>query len=185
MLTRATRKPRFCATIAGSRGVLSSTAIAWFAARMISLPTLERAGVRSGTTEFQGQGFSEAVAFPYHMAGKLINVKYRAIPRKEFKQTIGGQQRLWLLDEALKYDTIYLVEGEIDALSLIEAGLTGVVSLPGGAGSAVPEVLEPLRNACKLVLALDSDIPGVQARNNIIAFLGPARCYLADFGGLA
>ncbi len=79
---------------------LSDNAVRWAAERGISRSTLERAGVGSVTTGMPGLGQAEVIAFPYWRAGKTVNVKYRALSEKAFKQLEGGELRFWNLDEA-------------------------------------------------------------------------------------
>ncbi|MCH8112898.1 MAG: AAA family ATPase [Proteobacteria bacterium] len=178
---------------------LSDNAVRWAEARGISRSTLERAGVASGTTGMPGVGECEVIAFPYWRNGKAVNVKYRALSGKAFKQCEGGELRFWNLDEVLKAESerVYLVEGEMDALALLEAGvpLQEVVSVPNGApqqAAADPEVQDRYRyvdaaleegfgRAKKFVLATDSDPPGQALRQDLVRLLGPARCFFVEW----
>jgi hypothetical protein len=81
---------------------LSSAEIQWAERRGISQGTLERAGVGSGTTGLLGLGKCEVIAFPYRRNGSVVNVKYRALAEKAFKQQEGGELRFWNLDEVLQ-----------------------------------------------------------------------------------
>lgn len=72
---------------------------------------------------------------------------------------------LWNYDIARKYDTIYVVEGFMDALSLITAGIPNVVALMSCELTA--EQYDLLKNK-NLILALDNDTPGNRAACKII-----------------
>ena len=74
---------------------LSNTAVQWAAERGISRSTLERAGVGSGTAEMPGTGECEVIAFPYRRNGAVVNVKYRALAEKAFKQQQDPELRFW------------------------------------------------------------------------------------------
>ncbi len=131
---------------------LSDNAVRWAGARGISRSTLERAGVASGTTGMPGLGQAEVIAFPYWRNGTAVNVKYRALSEKAFKQREGGELRFWNLDAVLKAksERVYVTEGEMDALALMEAGVPSreVVSVPNGAPKQAaddPEVQDRYR----------------------------------------
>ncbi len=171
--------------------ILSDTAVKWAADRGISRSTLERVGATSGTTGMPGAGECEVIAFPYRRAGAIVNVKYRALAEKAFKQQDGGELRFWNLDAALaaKSEKVYITEGEMDALALLEAGIpeAEVISIPNGApvrSSPEPEEQDRYRyvdagleeglSRCKrFVLATDGDPPGRPR-----ALLWPARLCL-------
>ncbi len=178
---------------------LSDNAVRWAGARGISRSTLEHAGVGSGTTGMPGLGQAEVIAFPYWRNGKAVNVKYRALSEKAFKQREGGELRFWNLDEVLQAESerAYIVEGEMDALALLEAGVPSqeVVSVPNGApqqAAADPEAQDRYRyvdaaleegfgRAKKFVLVTDSDPPGQALRQDLVRLLGPARCFFVEW----
>ena len=165
--------------------MLDEAAVAWFKTRGISRTTLERMKVASGTTDFPGAGRLPCVVFPYYKNGKIINVKYRSYPEKNFKQLYGGEQRLYNLDAALGAERVYIVEGEIDCLSLMESGLSAPVSIPAGANGQ-PDYLnaawaEGLSKSKVFVLSGDTDPPGLQCRKILAEKIGPARCSYIDW----
>jgi len=178
---------------------LSTAAVQWAAERGISESTLERAGVASGTTGMPEVGECQVIAFPYRRNGTVVNVKYRALEAKSFKQREGGELRFWNLDEVLraKSERVYITEGEMDALALIEAGVPAgeVISVPNGAPIRVSDepdemgryryvdagLEEGLSNCKKFVLATDNDAPGRALREDLVRLLGPARCYFVEW----
>lgn len=78
-------------------------------------------------------GLGEAVAFPYRRNGKPYAGKFRAVDRKDFRST-QGVSRGFFNEDALKSGTgpIVITEGEIDTLSVMQAGHCRCVSLPDG-----------------------------------------------------
>ncbi len=65
-------------------------------------------------------------------------------------------------EEAVKRSHLIIVEGEFDALSLLIAGLTGIVAM----GTSMPANLIPLRVET-VTLALDTDKPGADAAKRL------------------
>lgn len=170
---------------------LPADAIAWFASRGISEDTLEHAGV----------GWSEhrrAVAFPVRKPGDaaMVNCKFRRLPKEGFSQIKDGEKLYWLLDKLVPEASsdLYIVEGEIDALSLIEAGIINVVSVPDGAPRTVGEGdrhakkfsfvpashqwIEPFE---RIILAVDADGPGQALAEELARRYGKEKCWRIDW----
>ncbi len=68
-----------------------------------------------------------SIFFPYRKDGEVVNWKARALNEKLFTQKKGGEQMLFNLESALGGGDVYITEGEMDALSLIEAGIPRAV----------------------------------------------------------
>lgn len=107
--------------------------------------------------------------------GKIVGVKYRTIPKDGEKKKIwahpGSEMTLLNWDKVPKdTDTLYIVEGEIDMLSLLEIGIKNVVSVPNGAGSTdwIEIHYEWLQKFKKLILMLDNDKAGEEGIKHII-----------------
>ena len=62
-----------------------------------------------------------AVNFNYYRENELVNVKYRD-SQKNFKMVSNAELIFYGLDNIKEMDKIYIVEGEMDALTLHEAG---------------------------------------------------------------
>ena len=77
----------------------------------------------------------------------LINVKYRD-GQKNFKLVSGAKLIFYGLDSIKDSNKVYIVEGEMDALSLHEAGIYSVCSVPNGASKG-NQRLEYLDNCFK------------------------------------
>ena len=107
--------------------------VKYFEGRGISLATLIHWKI-SHSVEFfpQTSTKSTAVNFNYFKEGELINIKFRD-SQKNFKLVSGAQLIFYGLDNIKDSERIYIVEGEVDALSFHEAGLFSVCSVPNGA----------------------------------------------------
>ena len=78
---------------------LSPELVAWFAERRISKESLERNKVRMEWRYCHAKGDNEwAIAFPFYKGGKVVNVKYRHLP-KHFSQQKGGEQTVYGWDD--------------------------------------------------------------------------------------
>uniref|UniRef100_M1BW74 Nucleic acid binding protein n=1 Tax=Solanum tuberosum TaxID=4113 RepID=M1BW74_SOLTU len=144
---------------------------AYFSKRMISKDTLKRNHV------MQMAGDQIIIAFTYRRNGMLIGCKYRTL-EKRFWQEKGADKVLYGLDDVREADEIIIVEGEIDKLSVEEAGFPNCVSVPNGApqGIASKELL-PLEEASRIVLATDGDLPGQALAEELARRLGKERCW--------
>lgn len=128
-----------------------------------------------------------SLAFPYFRSGQVVNVKYRAIAEKAFRQVKDAEKILFGLDD-LTEGWAVIVEGECDKLALDVAGIRNAVSVPDGAppaGSKPSETkfgyllncaaqLDPLT---KIILAVDNDPPGKALEEELSRRLGPERCW--------
>lgn len=140
---------------------------------------------------------SDSIGFPYYREGKLVAVKYRSFPEKAFTQDAGGAHDFFGIDNLEKGQPIIIVEGEIDCLTLMEAGIKNVVSVPSGApikvadGKVKPEedkrfsyiwnAEEYLNAAPYVVIATDQDIPGQALAEELARRIGKDKCKLAKF----
>lgn len=152
--------------------------------RGISLKTMDYADIQS---DKYGN-----VAFHYYDSNDvLMTVKYR-LGRKYQKGV--DKSKCWsqleadfspLLFNMNRVDPtkpLVITEGEIDCLSVIEAGYTNVVSIPNGCSNAqwVQYNWDWLEQFHKIILWFDADEPGVKARNDIIYRLGTWRTYYVE-----
>jgi len=140
---------------------------------------------------------SDAIAFPYYRNGALVAVKYRSFPEKAFTQDAGGAHDFFGIDQLEKGKPIIIVEGEIDCLTLMEAGIENVVSVPSGApikvadGKVLPSedkrfsyvwnAVEYLDAAPYVILATDQDTAGQALAEELARRIGKEKCRLAKF----
>ncbi|GER41548.1 nucleic acid binding protein [Striga asiatica] len=138
----------------------------YFSERMISGETLRRNGVMQ-----KKSGEHIVIAFTYRRNGELVSCKYCDITRK-----------------------FWQVEGEMDKLSMEEAGFRNCVSVPDGAPSKVSNKGLPSEDedtkyqflwnckeytdkASRIILATDNDSPGQTLAEEIARRLGKERCW--------
>ena len=167
--------------------LLQSKVVDWFNTRGISQKTLTDLKVGEGSEFMPQTGKKEnTIHFNYMMGDQLINIKYRD-GRKNFKLYKGAEKVFYNINSIVGYDTCIIVEGEMDALSLHEAGLPNVVSVPNGA-TLNSNNLDYLDNCIdyfdkkeKIILAVDSDEAGQALQQELIRRLGAEVCYLATF----
>lgn len=163
---------------------LSDKAVRYFEGRMISQDTLNKMRVYSDI-EFMPQ-FSnkvDTICFPYFSNGKLINIKYRG-PKKSFRMVSGAELIFWNMDCLSKYDEVIIVEGEIDALTMIQAGFDNTMSVPNGAGTNLEYLdacIDMFAGIKKIYIATDQDTKGIELKDELVRRLGGERCYIVSF----
>jgi len=72
------------------------------------------------------------IVFNYFEGDVLVNKKYRS-GNKKFTQSKNAKSVFYNLNSVIGQDEAYIVEGEIDVLSLYEIGIKNVISVPNGA----------------------------------------------------
>jgi 5S rRNA maturation endonuclease (ribonuclease M5) len=157
---------------------ISKSIIEWFKTRAISEASLNHLKVTSGETYMpQLEKEVNAVRFNYFKGGKLINVKHRD-KNKNFKFEQDCEVTFYNFDAVYNHSKIIICEGEIDALSFIEAGLYNVVSLPNGCKNTkfINQYIFDIEKVKEWVLCLDKDEGGMQARADLIGKLGIEKC---------
>jgi len=157
---------------------ISDQGLAWMEQRGVDPEIASRLGVAASDGE---------IVFPFLRDGQVVNHKYRKIATKDFRQDKGGEQCLWnqdvLLDQSLTGHPVVITEGEVDAITAIQAGWPCAVSVPGGA-SLTPQgedhyhyiqAVRPLLADRTIILATDDDEPGRMLHNDLLRILGRAR----------
>lgn len=125
------------------------------------------------------------VVFNYFEGDTLVNKKYRS-GGKKFTQSKNGKPILYNINAAIGADEVYIVEGEIDALSFIQIGVKAVLSIPNGANDNDAYWInsEPyLKNVKKFYIATDMDDKGILIADKIAQRLGRYRCERINFEG--
>ncbi|MHB8565145.1 MAG: toprim domain-containing protein, partial [Acidiferrobacteraceae bacterium] len=132
----------------------------------------------------QIEDHATCIAFPYFRDDELINVKYRD-RRKNFRMETGAERILYGLADIA--ETTIIVEGEVDKLSLEQAGYCNVVSVPDGAPSpetknyaskfsfleSCEKQIARIRN---YILAVDNDEPGKRLEDELSRRVGREKC---------
>lgn len=154
--------------------------------RGLDAETLVRFGVASSPRNDGG----EWVEIPYKVNGEIVNKKYRTISgEKRFYQEANASKSFWnidiLKDETLCNEPVIITEGEFDALVAIQCGFNRVISVPDGAPAKRVEgdsqkytylASGALNDVSEIILATDSDGPGVNLMNDLSVRLGAHRC---------
>lgn len=180
---------------------LSQVHADWLAnVRMIDPEVAVKAGVYSE----EGQ-----IGFPYSLRGTYRYTKFRNTSTKDGFRTAGPnaiQDFCWLVDslaeEPSPSEPLIVVEGELDALAVLTAGFRYVVSIPSGAkdkgsnydaalkfmadtvgqGENTQHYLRPeFRKFSKVVIATDTDLPGVLMRDALVEIFGKRKSFLPAY----
>lgn len=186
--------------------------LAWFESRGIDPERVARMGIYSGRHVATGDSFvvepdlgGNVIVFPYLRRGVPRNEKFRAAGKK-FYQRPGGEKLFWnvdvLSDPSLStgHNPLVIVEGEMDALSVLEAGHPFVVSVPDGAPPAMDDIStdeivpehdtkysyifkdwEALKKIKRIVIATDNDGPGRRLAEELVRRLGRVRCSFIEY----
>ena len=168
--------------------LLSDKVIKWFEKRSISNNTLIKMKITEGK-EFMPQTGKEenTIQFNYFINNELINIKYRD-GKKNFKLVKGAEKVFYNIDSTIGHKYVVIVEGEMDALSFINAGIHSVVSVPNGATVTgtnldyLDSCIDYFEGKEKIILAVDKDEAGENLRQELIRRLGAEACYTVDFG---
>lgn len=189
--------------------VLGPKGVAAFTGRGISVATAERFGIYTGRSVGGGAVVPDidgnVIVFPFFENGVIVAEKYRG-PGKKFWQKPGGKRTLWnaeAIDYAIrgpddhKPKPLVITEGELDALSAIEAGWEEATSVPDGAPQQVSESTEQdtetgkfaflwnnrqsLKEVDRFVLAVDNDGPGQALGAELVRRLSASRCSFVEY----
>ena len=166
---------------------LSDKVVKYFESRGISQFVVRQLQVTEGM-EFMPQIGKEAntIQFNYFRAGELVNKKYRD-GAKNFKLTSGAELIMYNYDKCLEDERIVITEGEIDALSIAACGIWDVTSPPNGAGTGmlkmeyIDNCTELFENKKEIIIATDTDAPGINLCQQLAYRLGVERCFRVDF----
>lgn len=158
----------------------------YFKSRGISKKTLSELKVGEGVEYMpQVQKNTNVILFNYFYKGELINIKYRDA-QKNFKLYKGAQKTFYNID-SIKDNYVVVVEGEVDALSYHEAGVTSVVSVPNGFNSNGQVNLDYLTDFyhCfedleKIYIAVDQDQAGENGKRELVRRFGAEKVLIVD-----
>ncbi len=166
-----------------NKTTLSDKVVKYFEGRKISQDTLTKLYVGEGKEWMPQTGKLEnTIQWPYFRSGELINIKYRDA-RKNFKMYKDAELAFYNIDSLGKHDYCIITEGEMDALSYIEAGYTPVISVPNGGKSYdfIDSCYEDIDRMGKIYLATDNDKVGLEMRAELIRRFGAERCFLVTY----
>lgn len=149
----------------------------YFTTRKISQDTLDAYMI--------GADDAGNILFPFYRDGKLVYVKHRKpmkVEKNKEWQDPGTCPILFGMDLCQTEMPLIITEGQIDCLSLYEAGLRNVVSVPCGC-----EQLEWIKTCWtflekfdQIILFGDNDEPGRKMVDEVVRRLGEAKCNVVD-----
>lgn len=161
--------------------------VKWFESRGISQQTLEKMKI---TTDDRGN-----IEFNYFRGGQLINIKTRFEigGKKTFKQHSNAEKIVYGLDTIIGKTKCIFVEGEMDVLSWVEAGVLneyGVISVDmgapapgqnaGGKLDCLTNCAEELDKIKEFFICTDKDAPGLNLQDELVRRLGHHRCSIVE-----
>jgi len=169
---------------------LEDDVLKFFTDRGLSQRVVNQVKITQGRTFFpQLEKEAKCIEFNYFRDTELINVKYRG-PKKSFKLYKDAELIFYNLDSMKDMDYVIITEGEVDALSYIEAGYDSVISVPNGATKSAQQKLVYLDNCIDLFedvktifIATDDDEPGRVLQEELARRLGKYRCRKVSFLG--
>lgn len=134
---------------------------------------------------FEDKEREPAVGIPYIEDGKVPMMKMRNLAtekdKRKFRRTKGGESRLFNVDAVKGVRRAVLVEGELDAISLHQAGITTVASTSLGAKKNIPpEWMMALDDVDEIVLWYDADDAGQESVHALTEVFGTWRVKLAS-----
>ena len=159
----------------------------WFESRGISKETLGALKITEGPEFMPQTGKVEnAIHFNYFLGNELINVKYRD-GRKNFKLYKGAEKIFYNINNIIGYEYCVIVEGEMDALAIYEAGIHNVISVPNGATlnsnnlDYLDSCIDYFSDKEKIIIGVDSDEAGQALQAELVRRLGAEICYIVNF----
>jgi len=167
--------------------ILKPDTIKYFESRGITNNTLLRFNITE-TTEWmpKSQAETRAICFNYYKDETLVNIKFRA-KDKDFKLSKNAELIFYNLDALKDETTAIIVEGEIDCLSMYEAGFYNVVSVPNGAGTGSQQLKyldncwQYFEDKTQIIIFTDNDEPGKNLKEELARRLGKDRCMFVDY----
>lgn len=160
--------------------------LSFFKERGISEQTIHDLNVTQGREWMpKAEEETDVICFNYYRKDELINVKYRG-DNKDFKLSKGAELIFYNLNAATD-DLIVITEGEIDCLSIHEAGIKSVISVPNGAAKGnqklqyLDNCWEMFQSCKRVVLMVDNDEPGIMLRDELARRIGKEKCYKVDY----
>lgn len=122
---------------------------------------------------------SRWLSIPHYRAGKLVNIKYRSLPpaKKTFRRIPDAESILFNTDCVKGATQLFITEGELDAITLLQAGLQSVVGVTVGAGTFAPEWIDLLVEVPEVVICYDADEAGQKGARELAKRLGYTRCF--------
>lgn len=161
---------------------LPKEVVKWFDERGISEAVVCDAGI----------GYKDRwIQFPFYKGGEVVNIKSRTSD-KQYRQSKDAEKCFYRFDHMVGMEAVIITEGEMDALSMVQAGYNNVVSVPDGAiapnsnpsdrkFSYLLSAEEHLMGATTVILAMDDDPAGHAMRDELSRRIGREKCYRVTY----
>lgn len=167
----------------------SDRMIEWFQKRQITLKTLERMRVTEATNWMpQTKKEENCICFNYYRNNELINTKFRD-GAKNFAMVKDAEKIMYNLDGIKDKPSVYIVEGEMDCLSMVQCGYENCVSVPNGA-TKTNNKLDYLDNCYRyfesveqVFICTDHDEPGEALGIELARRIGVEKCFRVNLNG--
>jgi twinkle protein len=118
------------------------------------------------------------ITIPYYESGSLINIKFRSLHGKKFKNVKDAKLALFHQDCLKDKKEVLICEGEFDAMMCWQSGIKNVISVSGGAGTFRPEWVDQMEGMEKIYIWYDNDEPGQKGLEMVSERLGIDRCWI-------
>lgn len=171
-----------------NKTALPESIVEWFLKRNIGQDVLTEMKISFAQIWMpQVEAERKVMCFNYFRDGQLINVKYRD-SEKNFRLHKDAELILYNLDGINGKETIYITEGECDALVMIQAGFKSTCSVPNGANPKnnnleyLDNCWRAFENATKVYIMTDTDEPGNRLADELARRIGVERCFRVSFG---
>ena len=149
----------------------------------------EERGLNDETIEHFRLGYDasrNAIAIPHFKttsgdgSEELINIKYRFLKPKDVRYTSEPNAEQWVYNDsgmqvALSKGAVFIAEGEMDCMSLWQAGIKNVIS-PGSGANSYGTWIELLDKIRSVWLMYDNDEPGQAAVKELADRIGIEKC---------
>lgn len=119
------------------------------------------------------------LSIPHIEGRELVNIKYRRLPphEKMFEREFNCKSVLFNGNAVEKNHSIIIVEGELDAITLLQNGFENVVSVTNGADSFDSDWVKKLEPLNKIFICYDADEAGQKGAIKVAKRLGYGRCW--------
>jgi len=128
------------------------------------------------------------ISIPAFKGEVPVFIKYRKLPPDErsdlekCEREVGGESILFNYNCIDGNNELYITEGELDAITLIQQGYENVVGTTVGAGTLKSDWYDQLILKDKLILAFDSDAAGQKSAREVWATrLGISKCWNLEY----
>lgn len=170
----------------------------WFHQRGINHDALVALNIKKAVSKWADE-YKPTIVFPNYFHRKLIsaklrlNAEYSKHGTKDFRQQPNGYPMFYNISAVNNSnETMIIVEGEMDVLSLYECGITNAISVPSGAPSVkavnfhahfkfIDNSIMYLNKIKNFIIAVDNDEPGLKLKEQLATRLGKDRCSFVTY----